>query len=981
MVVPGGVNPQGLIDDSGQPIFGAGDIAKLRTAVSALSQPNNSYTRQAVAQTPGWVRDIGDPNDPRRGTSVPQINQSAPGVPAGWSQAPASGGATYGGENLPGTQASERGRNILASLGVEEAPPVSRPTPGEGSAEPFSVKRGFGSGAMFDHPSNRDANAGYNEQALTKGIQLQQTEGDKPPYDPAKRKGVVEAQQQRTTGRNRTGTSASTFKRKAADLRARAQQVTPEDVAYLQAVEDQLRADRGEPGRAGGIESIPPETQAILDEYADRIPRDVNPPEDPFYPSSYGYLRGENSGQNSQSGLSGDDTWTGSSKETVPAMIEVPIRGADGQLVRITADDLRRAGYNDDQIAQSGRVGTYATRMISSDTVNSNEPVLNPESGEYNDITFNSANQQQSTVGDAAYEVRSENRTPVFSQVTIERLRGEGAFHEDHDPNRSSYYGWIDAERRGELGVPGSGPIPVYSTKQFDERSGHKYRVGRDVPYDYDAIRDEVNPAPNQFDDEGRPVERRPVDAPGDKAAFDGIEGLQTRVVTTGAEFYVDENGVRRQEPGTGRQVETGPSPFMNRPDAIPGSAIEGKFDRDGNPRTQESVLAGIRRNNERSVGAKKVYDGRTGRQVDNPQYADASARITGTPEGVIRELAGARGSGNAVNSTGEARRELAKMIANGELTIDDLGTNTSRSDSVARQDLELAIKELDAELARASGERADGVDRPVMQDADQALAEQIAVGNVDGRALASGFGSGRSEGSDAPIEALYQAESYGTSPGKALWAAGNIDGSGRSVASRYQVNPAAIADTSEADFRETNYNNTDDFGVGGAIQSELRGFSTRDVLSPEEEAGRTIAAQEFGARSGLDALIAGSGASPQLQSEIQSQLADVSAQIYDDAVRTAHGAPTKQQIEESAAKFVPAMTAAGGRYSGSLNPRRWVADYHQKGAIADQDAPVQQATSEGVTNTESISQINAPAPPGTEFAGYENRWARTPRR
>ena len=90
MVVPGGVDPRQILTELRDgpegpgPLFSASDTDKLRTAISALSQPNNSYTRQAVAQTPGQIRDLGDPNDPRRGTSRPQINQSAPGAPAGY---------------------------------------------------------------------------------------------------------------------------------------------------------------------------------------------------------------------------------------------------------------------------------------------------------------------------------------------------------------------------------------------------------------------------------------------------------------------------------------------------------------------------------------------------------------------------------------------------------------------------------------------------------------------------------------------------------------------------------------------------------------------------------------------------------------------------------------------------------------------------------------------------------------------------------
>ena len=1016
MVVPGGVDPRQILTELRDgpegpgPLFSASDTDKLRTAISALSQPNNSYTRQAVAQTPGQIRDLGDPNDPRRGTSRPQINQSAPGAPAGYiprageSSAPqpgAEGWITYVGSQKGPTDKGEAwrsrpentgeppsrvsGRNILAQLGVSEAPPVHRTKGGQGSmterpAEPVSVKRGFGSGGMFAQPANRDADAGYREQMLTAEQQRTATEGEKPPFDPSQRKGVVEAMEQRTTGRSRTGTSESTRKRKATDMRARAQRVTPEDVAYLQAVEDQLRADRGEPGRAADIEVIPPELQAILDEYAEQIPRDVPNPTDPLDPRRTRIVEDRNSGQNSGSSRELGETWTDSRQETVPATIQVPIRGNDGQLVKITVDDLRRAGYSDDQIAQSGRVGTYATKTISSDMVNSNEPVLNPESGEYNDITFNSANQAQVTASDAAAEIRQTNRTAIRSQATIEQLRAAGLFTEGHDPERSSYYGEIKGSQREALGLTGEGPIKVYSTKGYSEGGGHLYRLDRDVPYDYDAIREEVNPQPELYDSKGRRIERRPVRAPGDKSAFDGIDGLQTRVVTTGADFYVDEDGVRRQEPGTGTQVEVGPTPFMNRPDAVPGSAIEGKFDRDGNPRTQESILAGIRRNNERSVGSKKVYDGRTRQQIANPLY-ESSKGITGTPEGVISELAGARGTGDPTNSTATGRRALAQMIRDGELTIDDLGTNTSRPDSVARADLELAIKELDNEMARASGQRADGVDRPVQTPQETQLAQQIASGEIDGATLAAGFRQDRGSEAQAPIEALFRAEQYGTSPGKALWAAGNIDGSGRAVASRYQTNSDSIADTSEADFRESNYNNTDDFDIDGAIQSELRGFTTRDVLTPEEEAGRTLAAQEFGDRSGLSALIARSSEKPEVGREVQAQLADISEQIYDDAALTARGVPTTAQIRESAAKFVPSMTGTGGRYAGGLNPSRWVADYHQKGAIADADAPVQQATTEGVTNTSSISQINAPAPQGTEFAGYDNRYGASLRR
>ena len=983
MVVPGGVDPRALLSDPGA--FNESDIARLGNAVKSLSQQSNVYTRTepgtGVVAGIGRVRSPGNPYDPRRGTSVPQITQSVPGAPTGWAQA-SSGGETSDGANLPGSQASERGRNILASLGVEEAPPVDRPRAGEGSAEPVSVKRGFGSGGMFAQPANRDADAGYKEQMLTAEMQRTAAEGEKPPFDPAQRKGVVEAMEQRALGRTRSGVSESTYKRKAKDLRARAQRVTPGDVAYLQSVEDQLRADRGEPGRAADIEVIPPELQAILDEYAEQIPRDVPNPTDPLDPRRTRVVNDQNSGQNSRSGLSGDETWTDSTRETVPAMIEVPIRGNDGQLVKITVDSLRAAGYDDDQIAQSGRVGTYATRMVSTDSINQNDPVLNPDSGLFNDATFISANEDQVSIGRAARDMRAEGRTRMVGEETIDRLRDEGAFQGDSDPNRSSYRGTIDEGERESLSLPGSGPIKVYA-------NGDNYRLDRDVPYDYDRIRDSVNPDPASVDSEGRPIQQVQPGNEAYRSQYDGIDGLTTRVVTTGAQFYVDENGVRRQKPGTGRQVEVGPTPFMNRPDAIDDRAIAGKTNTDGSPKTKEQYLAAIRKNNERSVGAKTIYDGRTRQKIENPMY-ESSKRITGSPEGVIKELAAASGSGSRSDSTAIAREDLARMIVDGALTkngtpitIDDLGTNTSRPDSVAREDLELAIQELDNQMARASGQRNDGIGRVYQPTQEEVLAAAMASGEVNGADLAAGWRDGSQRSASAPVEALFEAESYGTTPGKALWAAGNIDGSGRTVSSKYQVNDASIADTSAADRMESNYNNTDDFEtVGQYANPDLSSYSIATDLSPEEQTGRMIAADAYANMTGLDQY----ASDPRMAEQVESQLGtyqkgSVVDLIYSDAARTAHGVPGAAQIRTSAAKFVGDVTAQGGRFSGSAGPVTFEAEYREKGAIADAAAPVQQATSQGVTNTENFSQINAPAPQPVEVAGYNNRYGRGPRR
>ena len=1009
MVVPSGDGP----------IFTDTDIARLSNAVKQLSQQSNTYNRlppgtaaqsSGISGVPGSFRSLGDPNDSRRGISVPQP-AAVPGIPYMWAQAP-SVGETGGGSSVPGvvganeaalieTERSKQQQNPSIAEGPIPAPrqrpqkTVEKINPRYSEADGRSGRFGArvlqdGSedptGGLFVRPSSRDGNAGWDEQGLTKAIQDVAMYGDRARRFTAEdRTSAVEAIEKRTTGRSRTGTSPSTQRRVSRELRARAQRVTPEDVAYLQAVEDQLRIAGGgslPPGLAArkngetydlaaDIEVIPPETQAILDEYAERIPRDVSPPDDPMSPRGVRTRYERN--QSAPKGIDGG-TWTDSSRETVASTIQVPVRGVvngQAQLLKITPDDLRRAGYSEENIAKSGRVGDYKTKTIATNTPSETNPVLHEESRLYNDSTVGAKNYKEETIGQVMDGIRARNRTQIRSQATIEQLKADEVFHPGTDPDRPSYRGFIDADQRAALGIPGSGPIRVFDTGRQSENGDETFRMDRDVPYDYDAIRDAVNPNPETF-------RQNPIDAPGDPTSGLGIESLGTQVVRVGGETFVDDDGVKRHVPGSGQSFEVGPAPFMNQPAAIADWQVEGKTEKDGSPKTKESYLTGIRRNNEASVGSKKVYRGRSG-LVSNPMY-ERSKGITGSPNAVMSELAGVTGRQGPTESTFEARRDLAELVASGAVSIDQLSPNTARPNSVARQDLELAIRELDNEMARARGERSDGVERKPLRNAEDAVNAGIAVGEINPADLASGFGKGQGNEAEAPIEALFQAEKYGTTPGKALWAAGNIDGSGRTVASRYQVSPQAIADTSDIDYVESNYNNTDDFGISGigeAIQADLRGFSSSSVrLSPEEEAGLSVAAGAFAQATGLDQMpdTRDTGVGPQIE--------EAAKRIYSDAVRTAHGIPTEAQIKASAAQYAGAVYGSGGRYGGSIDPYvSWETRHINKGAIADADAPVQQATNQGVTNTQAISQINAPAPQNSEFDGYNSRYARPLRR
>lgn len=455
------------------------------------------------------------------------------------------------------------------------------------------------------------------------------------------------------------------------------------------------------------------------------------------------------------------------------------------------------------------------------------------------------------------------------------------------------------------LRMPDGTVVPVYDTNIRDntEIAAPMYRVGAPTNVDFDAARDEANP---RYKEESGP--------------FD------TQVVRTGAYVKRDADGnpipddrgkLARTE---GRAVETGPVPFLNREDV---------YDK----------VAGIRKNNERAASTK----GEKGRGV----YTDHLS------EGVQRRIA----EGMSPRPTGGTREErIAHDTVSSFVQTGSSGKPYVRAADLAspRDGLEQAITELDEVMnaVASSGYMED----PAAVNGYQRMAVMIQRGELDPGAVPE-----RARGEVArelqmlqatqatPTRVPIQSEAVITEavPDREsdLVAAEvrgderNFDGSGRVVQGSYG-----------------------DFGESGPDEGGMRGFSVQtdpSILATQPELAARFAV--------ADAL----GVKPDVRGEFSPSMTAQLDEMGQHVLRHAQNQITLGKGSDFGSQLAVSADHLFKRNVEQIAPKR-PADVHDRGfkgfvqdiAVEEEATAVPQSTSQGVANTESVSQLNAPASP-----------------
>ncbi|MGI9460826.1 MAG: hypothetical protein ACR2NF_12575 [Pirellulales bacterium] len=519
----------------------------------------------------GGMRDIGDPNDPRRGYSVPQ-ERSVPG-------APEPTGVVY----LP---ADPRFDSAAATA---PANPTPRSEPKQGPVEnsrgtasystnteyidrEFGVTRGYGSGGGGQVTPPMSASKGGN------GI-IQMDDGTREIVTPSKGRRVVSSQIGIGKSNPRGGAPAYVS---SVDLSG--------DVPTLEQASANLAAEFSKLG-------IPLDERdaALLAEYANGNT-----------PSSF--LERDGRGTENTRVVVTPDT----SKEISPyRTIEVPNRGRDGQ------------------VNGTVRIDPAATRRTSL--------VTDPE--EKREILHASEEENRQSNANFASELKRENRTPMISTDT---------FNEGLSSGRIMQIAPKGAHVADLLNDDGS-TTPIYSTRVRDrsETAAPMYRVGAPTNVDYDAARDQANPAQKesstQFDTQvvtkgGRTVETGPVPFLNREDVYPKISGLR-RAVEKGASARPTKRGESVKTDHLPPAVQEGIAAAMaprtpggTREDRIRQDTASSfvKTSRDGKPYVEASGLANPLRGQEQSIVAldEVLNELATAGYMADPDVANGNQRL-----------------------------------------------------------------------------------------------------------------------------------------------------------------------------------------------------------------------------------------------------------------------------------------------------------------------------------------------------------------
>ena len=842
----------------------------------ASRQPAVPYSRGGI----GNMRDLGDPNDPRRGTSVPQANNT-PGLPGvgdilnflqrgNASETPAASGPQVVGPAIEPTAAElgnrtwqpgaepldwivearrmDRAQNPPGSDGPLPAP-TQQPVRSQ-SNETFTTNRetptrfGAGGGAQITPPMSSSRGPA---QILT------QEDGTR-----------ILTQATRGNRVQSTGIQTAIDNRNSAPVRPRyvsAMEATPTDLPNLppevtrpgETASAQLDAD----ARALADElssmglALTEEDVSILREYVgEQRPSEVV--EDTRVVLTADGKKAKGFGNLSDSQI--NPRYTGSRpipNQTAPEIspftpIQVPIRGRDGQVSGTKTIDPQATFRTE----QAGPEAMRNALHIGDDEV-------------------------ATSVANRASGLKQDHRTPMISSDQFSQGLNDGTIVQI-SPKGSHVADQIN---------PDGTRTPIFATRVRDksEAAAPMFRKGSPTNVNYDGLRDEANP---RYKEESGP--------------FD------TQVVTD----------------RSGRQIETGPVPFLNREDV---------YDK----------TAGIRRNIERGASVK-------------PQKGEKGPYLDHLSDPVQRRIAQAMSD----RPTGGTREErIAHDTASNLVAMSRSGTPYIDTKSIASPvvGLEQAITELDEVMNAVAG--SGYMESPSVADGYQRMAVAIQRGELDPNAVPE-----RARGEVArelqmlqstqrtPERVPIQTEAVITErapDSEADLTAGLVRGDERN----FDGNGAVV---------QGSYG---DFGEASAEKGGMRGYSVQNdptiLASQPEVAARFAVADALGVR-------------PDVRGEFGPEMTAQLDQMGQAVLRHARTEISLGKGSDFGGQLGASANQLFKRNVEQVAPRR-PSDVHDRGfkgfvqdiAVSEEATAIPQSASQGVANTQAVSQLNAPAPAG----------------
>ena len=790
----------------------------------------------------GNFRDLGDPNDPRRGISAPQPN-ATPGLPGPqvvYPEITPSAAELANQTWQPGAVPLEwivearridRAQNPDSSSAPLPPPtqnPPASPTNTEYIDREYGISRGFGAGggAQVSAPMVDSADARWRKTKDGWSAPLQ----------------TRQVQQ-----RNPAGGSVS-YKRAAAEPDEAVSSLigpvpTEEARQFLEKIESGMRKGRTV-GEIQGVREIQTNEREKRKGFGNIPQSDI------------------------------DENYTGSrpvpnttATEISPFYtVDVPLVGPDRQV---------KKGENRSAVKRIDPRAAFLTEQADRDTIRNAQH----------------ANEEEVTISNAkiADELRQEHRTPLITTETFAQGLRNGQIRQVTR----------EGNHVADL-ITEDGLVPIYATGIREEKgSGNgqeekMFRVGRPTNVNEDAIRDKLNPRYRTH-----------------SSAFD------TQVVRTGAIIRPDENGVRRAKT-EGFAVETGPSTFLNRDDIY-------------------ASVPGMRRNIEAAASTKPLRRG-------------GSPRIEHLPESVQAGIARAL----ADRPQGGTRKE--RIAADTASPFVREGKNGKYIDTNAlansAEGLETAVASLDQVLKELAG--GQYMSDPDVANGYQRMAIEIEAGRLDPRAV--------------PERARQEVAQY-----QAVLRAAAAPVERVPIQSQPTITEVVLDNPADLVAEEINGPARNFDSDGRVVQGKYGDFSELDdgkvngvTVYPAPELDNLELAQ---ARRVVDEMFGLSNAQGGISLENQARLDQLSRAVLDDAMGSFPASMVNSEPEIFQAALRRSADRLGGNPARVVQGRSMPIRTPNDQAVVETGTALPQTQQAGVANTESVSQLNAPAPVDPEVA------------
>lgn len=830
----------------------------------------------------GNLRDPGDPNDPRRGTSVPQANNT-PGLPGKnflinllqrGNASETSTGAQVSGPPIqptaaemaatqyqPGgvplewiTEARRIERSENPSIAEGPIPTPSQPPVQSQSGETFATNTntparfGAGGGAQITPPMS--SNRGPAQILTTE-------DGTRILTQPSKGRRVQS-----------TGIQTAIDNRESAPVRPR----------YVKAVE----------ASESNLPNLPPEVTRPGQTTSDRLDAEARAMADEF--SAMGialdeedvailreYVGGQRPGENVEDTrvvLTSDRKKPTGFGNLSDSQIDSSYRGSR-PVPNQTAPEI--APFTTIQVPTRGRDGQVSGTQTIDPQATFRTEQADPEA--MRNALHTGEDEVTTSVANAASQLKQDHRTPLITTNKYNELLATGQLVQISGKGSHT----------ANIRMPDGTTVPVYSTRirENDEIAAPMYRVGAPTNVNYDALRDEANPRYKE--------ERGPFD---------------TQVVT-------DKSG---------RQIETGPVPFLNRDDV---------YDK----------TAGIRRNVERAASTRpqKRGDGVYVEHLSEPVQKGIARAMSERPTGGTREERIAHDTASSFVQTGRSgqpyvdTRAIASPVKGLEQAItelDEVMNAVASSGYMESPDVANGYKKMARMIQRgelnlgAVPERARGeVTRELqMLEATQRTPERVPV-------QSESVITEREPASEADItSAEYRTD--GQSDER------NFDGGGRVVQGSYG-----------------------DFGEASPENGGMRGYTVQKdptILATQPElAARFAVADALGVRADVRGEF-----SPDMTAQLD-QMGQAVLRHAKNQISLGKGTNFGDQLSLSANQLFQRNVEQVAPRRPADTTDRGFKGFVQDIAVEEEGTAVPQRATAGVANSEAVSQLNAPASPG----------------